>query len=105
MDSCDGAGGAVNSRTTLLQETVQLVLEIWVRQVWLLQIEVSEAERGGGSQTGGGGQRAAAGRQGASTAARRAGQSAGRQAAGDTWEKGTVVTSLRLKAKSYRRDR
>lgn len=100
MYSCDGAGGTVNSRTTLLQETVQLVLEIWVRQVRLLQIEVSEAEWGGGSQTGGGGQRAPAGRQRASAAARRAGQSAGRQAAGDTWTRGEVVTSQDTKLKT-----
>lgn len=83
----DGAVGAVDPRAPLLQEAVQLVLEIRVGQVGLLQVEVSEAQRGGGAQAGGGGERAAAGRQRAAAAAGGAGQRAGRQAGGDT-EKG-----------------
>lgn len=79
----DGAGGPVASLAALLQEAVQLVLEVRVGQLRLLQVDVGEAERGGGAQAGGGGQRAAAGRQRAPTAAGRTGQSAGRQAAGE----------------------
>lgn len=58
----DGARGAVACLAALLQEAVQLVLEVRVSQLGLLQIEVGEAEGGGGAQAGGGGQRAAAGR-------------------------------------------
>lgn len=57
----DGAGGAVASLAALLQETVQLVLEVRVRQLGLLQVEVGEAEGGGRAQAGGGSQRATAG--------------------------------------------
>lgn len=52
----DGAGGAVASLTALLQEAVQLVLKVRVSQLGLLQVEVGEAERGGGAQARGGGQ-------------------------------------------------
>lgn len=58
----DGAGGTVASLAALLQEAVQLVLEVWVSQLGLLQVEVCEAEGGGGAQAGGGGQRATTGR-------------------------------------------
>lgn len=82
VDGGDGAGGAVASLGALLQEAVQLVLEVRVGQLRLLQVDVGEAEGGGGAQAGGGGQRAAAGGQRASTAAGGTGQSAGRQAGG-----------------------
>lgn len=76
----DGAGGPVPSLDALLQEAVQLVLEVRVGQLRLLQVDVGEAEGGGGAKAGGGGQRAAAGGQRASTAAGRTGEGAGRQA-------------------------
>ncbi len=45
----DGAGGAIASLAALLQEAIQLVLEVWVSQLGLLQVEVGEAEGGGGA--------------------------------------------------------
>lgn len=76
----DGAGGAVASLSAVLQKTLQLGPQVRVGQLGLLQVDVAEAERGGGAEAGGGRQRAAAGRQRAETAARRAGEGAGRQA-------------------------
>lgn len=58
----DGARRPVASLAPLVQEAVQFVLEIRVGQLGLVQVEVSEAEGGGGAQAGGGGQRAVAGR-------------------------------------------
>lgn len=82
VDGGDGAGGPVASLAALLQEAVQLVAQVRVGQLRLLQVDVGEAEGGGGAQAGGGGQGATAGRQGASTAAGGTGQGAGRQAGG-----------------------
>lgn len=84
VDGGYGAGGPVAPLPPLLQQAVQLVLEVRVGQLGLLQVDVGEAEGGGGAQAGGGGQRAAAGGQRPPTAARRAGQGAGRQPEGET---------------------
>lgn len=56
MYSGDGAVGPVDALAALLQEAVQLVLEVWVSQFWLLEVEVCEAEGGGGAQARSGGQ-------------------------------------------------
>lgn len=45
----DGAGGAVAPLPALLQEAVQFVLEVRVGQLGLLQVDVGEAEGGGGA--------------------------------------------------------
>lgn len=51
----DGAGGPVAALAAVLQEAVQLVLEVGVGQFGLLQVDVGEAEGGGGAEAGGGG--------------------------------------------------
>lgn len=99
----DGAGGTIASLAALLQEAVQFVLEVRVSQLGLLQVDVCEAEGGGGPQAGGGSKGATAGRQRPQTAARRTGQGAGRQAAEDgeteDWSNSCTGNSCELKSR------